>query len=176
MTTRLSLRAAFVCGFSITSLAACDSVPPGVVDDRATTATVGFTIDSSQAPSQALVTSTHTDQTYRNWSSLQPYLANSGKRQVTYKDFEVINGPEHLVILVPPASWETKGWVMVCEEATYRQSHGACDTEGMVGNAVVYVTGWGSDIERFRPIVRSASRAVTEAGLGVPAKQATLSQ
>lgn len=149
-------------------VAGCESAPPGVVDDRATTATVEFTVDSSQTQSQALVTSSPGDQTYRNWSSLQPYLANSGKRQVTYKEFEVINGPEHLVILVPPASWETKRWVMVCEEATYRQSHGVCDTEGMVGNAVVHVTGWTSDIEGFRAIVRSASRAVTEAGLGVP--------
>lgn len=162
--------ALLLCGLVV---AGCESAPPGVVDDRATTATVGFTIDSSRTQSLALVTSTPNDQTYRNWTSLQPYLASSGKRQVTYKDFEVINGPEHLVILVPPASWETKGWVMVCEEATYRQSHGACGMEGMVGNAVVHVTGWTSDIERFRATVRSASHAVTEAGLGVPVEQAT---
>ncbi|WP_413623400.1 hypothetical protein [Luteibacter sp. Lutesp34] len=159
-----------LCGLVVAS---CNSTPPGVVDDSATTATLEFAVDSSQTPSLALVTSTPTDQTYRNWHSLQPYLANAGTRQVTYKDFEVINGPEHFVILVPPASWETKGWVMVCEETTSRQSHGTCDTEGMVGNAVVHVTGWSSDIEGFRAIVRSASRAVTEAGLGVPVKQAT---
>ena len=174
MSKALNARAAMLlCGLLV---AGCDSAPPGVVDDRASTATVGFTVDSSETQSLALVTSTPTDQTYRNWSSLQPYLANPGKRQVTYKDFEVINGPEHFVILVPPASWETKGWVMVCEEATYRQSHGFCDTEGMVGNAVVHVTGWTSDIERFRAVVRSASRAVTDAGPGGPANQVTASQ
>lgn len=116
-------------------------------------------------PLLALVTSVPSSQTYRNWTSLQPYLANPQHRDEKYREFEVISGPEHLVILIPPVGWNARGWVMVCEDTTYRQDHGACDTEGMVGTAVVSVTGWTSDMDQFRAIVTSASDAVEKAGL-----------
>lgn len=145
--------------------AGCDAAPPGVVDDRSTTSTIEFTAGADQDPRQALVTSFPGNQTYKNWVSLQPYLAGPRQREVTYKGFDVLSGPEHLVILVPPASWDSKGWVMVCEEDTYRQERGACDAEGMVGDSVVHVTAWTSDIGNFQAIVTSATEAAGEAGL-----------
>ena len=144
----------------VTLVAGCDSAPPGVVDDRDSVSTVEFTAGAREVPLLALVTSVPSSQTYRNWSSLQPYLANPQHRDETYREFEVISGPEHLVILIPPVSWNARGWVMVCEDTTYRQDHGACDTEGMVGTAVVSVTGWTSDMDHFRAIVTSGSNAV----------------
>jgi hypothetical protein len=144
----------------------CDAAPPGVVDDRSTTSTIEFTAGADQDPRQALVTSSPRNQTYKNWISLQPYLAGPRQHQVTFKGFDVLGGPEHLVILVPPASWDSKGWVMVCEEDTYRQDRGACGTEGMVGDSVVHITGWTSDIGNFQAIVASATEAFEEAGLG----------
>ena len=147
--------------------AGCDAAPPGVVDDSSTTSAIEFTAGAGQDPRQALVTSFPRNQTYMNWVSLQPYLAVPRQHQVTYRGFDVLAGPEHLVILVPPASWDSNAWVMVCEEDTYRQDRGACGTEGMVGDSVVHITGWTSDIGNFQAIVTSVTEAAEEAGLNV---------
>jgi len=162
MTTRQSLQAAILCVLSITTLAACDSAPPGVVDDRNKVSTIEFEIAGDSVPGAALVSSDEATMTYRVWALMQPYLAAGKSAGPSFKGFSVVSAHDGLVLLVPPRDWGTDGWFMTCDGLTYKEPHGICSVDGRVDGTVVSVGGWTTDIDRFRPIVDGVRNALSQ--------------
>lgn len=141
-------------------LLACSSPPDGVVDDTNKVAMVPVTIAGDDVTYAALVTSDRTAPVYQAWSRMQSLIAAEPAGRTSFRGFRVVEAPYDQKLLVPPEPLGSSGWFIVCDAASYMQSHGACIVAGKVGASVVQFTAWTSDIGRFRAIVDGLTDAV----------------